>query len=461
MNKDEVISQLQNILGKNRVLFDDESKLNYGKDLTQQYIPNPLAVAFPKNEQEVVKIVKLANSSKTGLVPSGGRTGYSGGAVAKNQEIVVSFEKMNRILDFNAGDGNIKCEPGVTTKTIQDFALKNNFLYPIDFAATATCQIGGNIATNAGGIKVIRYGLTRNWVCGLKVVTGRGDLLELNYGLTKNAGGYDLRHLFIGSEGTLGFITEATLKLTTPPLNTKVILFAVPDKNHFIDILNIFRADLPITAFEFFSEIAIRHMLTESQLHHPFSLTTPFYVLLEYESDKENDKSAQIIAKKCLNKKIVSNVLISENLRQAEHFWRFRKEISMSLLKYSPYKYDIAVLPSNIASFMEEGEQVFNRIYPGLEIVWFGHVGDGNLHLNILKPNQLEKDEFFLYCNQVSEQLFSLIQKYQGAVSAEHGIGLLKKNFLPYSKNIIEIDYMRSIKKLFDSNNIMNPGKIL
>ncbi|OGO96408.1 MAG: FAD-linked oxidase [Coxiella sp. RIFCSPHIGHO2_12_FULL_44_14] len=461
MNSTIVISQLIRLLSKDSVLLDDDSKRIYGKDLTQNDIPNPLAIAFPKNEKEIIEIIRLANATMTGLVPSGGRTGYSGGAVAKRQEIVVSFEKMNRILDFNSGDKNVKCEPGVTTKAVQDFALKNNLFYPIDFASAATCQIGGNIATNAGGIKVIRYGLTRNWVSGLRVVTGNGDLLELNYGLAKNACGYDFRHLFIGSEGTLGFITEATLRLIQPPATTKVVLFSVPDNNHFIDILHAFDVRSTITAFEFFSEIAIRHVIEELQLKHPFSETASFYILLEYESNKESDSFVRKATKECLKGKIVNNVLVSNNLQQNENFWRFRKEISMSLSRYFPYKYDISVLPSKIPLFIKEIDEVFNTIYPDLEIIWFGHVGDGNLHLNILKPSHLSADQFFPYCNEMSKQLYLLVQQYHGAVSAEHGIGLLKKNFLHYSKTDIEIDYMRAIKKIFDRNNIMNPGKII
>jgi glycolate oxidase subunit GlcD len=455
-----IISNLIKILGNDSVLYDEQSKYIYGKDLTQNYTPNPQAIVFPKKADDVCKIVQLANATMTKLVPSGGRTGYSGGAVAKDQEIVVSFEKMHRIIKFNKEDKIIICEPGVTIKTIQDFALKNNLFYPIDFASTSTCQIGGNIATNAGGIKVIRYGLTREWVCGLKVVTGNGDLLELNYGLIKNATGYDLRHLFIGSEGTLGLITEASLRLTDLPLETKVILCAVSNRNHFIDILNIFSASLQATAFEFFSELALLRMREESKLKHPFSTSTPFYILLEYETNKEADRLAKEIIKKCVATKIITKALISKNSQQAAHFWRFRKEISMSLAKYSPYKYDIAVLPSNIPSFIKKVESLFNKIYPALEIVWFGHIGDGNLHLNILKPAKLSNKRFFSYCNSMSEALYSLIQEYRGAVSAEHGVGLLKKDFLCYSKNEVEINYMRSLKQVFDRNNIMNPGKI-
>lgn len=460
MNQSKIIEQLIKISGEKNVLFDDDSKYIYGRDLTQNHLPDPLAIIFPKTEDEVISIVKLANSTRTGLVPSGGRTGYSGGAVSLSKEIVVSFEKFNRILDFNPTDRQIRCEPGVTTKAIQDFAATNHLYYPVDFSSAGTSQIGGNISTNAGGIKVIRYGMTRNWVAGIKVITGNGELLNLNAGLLKNSTGYDLRQLFIGSEGTLGFITEATLQLILPPKETKTLLLAISDKNNLIEILNAFNPFLQITAFEFFSELALQYVLKQTQLDHPFLSSSPFYLLVEFESDEQTDKFYTDIIEKCIHRKIIDNALVSSNLAQAKKLWRFREEISMSILKYSPYKYDIAVLPSKIPTFMSEVDNLFERNYPNMEIIWFGHVGDGNLHLNILKPAELSVDNFFSYCNKISDELYMFVQKNNGSVSAEHGIGLLKKNFLHYSRDEHEINYMKSIKKIFDANNIMNPGKI-
>lgn len=461
MQDNLIISKLINLLDKNRVLIDNKSKLFYGKDLTQSYKPKPFAIVFPNKQEEVIELVKLANEIKIPLVPSGGRTGYSGGAVAKDGEIVVAFDKMNQIIHFDASDRQVTCEPGVTTKTIQDFAFKKNLFYPINYAVTDKCQIGGNIATNAGGIQVIRYGSTRKWVAGINVVTGNGDLLKLNHGLIKNSSGYDLRHLFIGSEGTLGLITEATLQLTMPPKKTRSIFFSVPNKDDFIEILNSFRKVVQLTAFEFFDQIAMKNVCSAINLTPPLQAKSPYYVLLAYEASEEHDDLSIRIAKKCLSKKYVSDVLISEDSKEAEKFWRFRNEISMALLKYSPYKYDIAVLPSKIANFMHEVDKVFKTIYSNLEIVWWGHVGDGNLHLNILKPKHISDNEFFKYCSNVSNQLYSLVQKYKGTISAEHGIGLLKKQFLTYSKSENEISYMHSIKKIFDPNNIMNPRKLI
>lgn len=457
----DIILQLSHIVGSENILTDDDSKNHYGKDFTQHYIPNSIAIVFPRNEQHVVDIVKLANEMHCGLVPSGGRTGYSGGAVAASHEIVVSFDKMNQIIHFDAEEKTIRCEPGVITQALQNFARQHDLFYPVDFASSGSSQIGGNVATNAGGIKVIRYGLTRNWIVGLRVITGNGDVMDLNHGLIKNACGYDLLHLFVGSEGTLGFITEVTVKLTDPPSASKVILMSVSDKKHLMNILNFFRKIKHITAFEFFSDKAAHYVMKAATLTLPFSMTAPFYVLLEYESNLANDDLAIKMAEDCINKNWVNDVAISESSDQEKNLWKWRENISMSLLKYAPYKYDIAVLPSKIAACIEEVNILFNIIFPEFEIIWFGHVGDGNLHLNILKPESIDADAFFEICKQSSHQVYALIQRYHGSVSAEHGIGLLKKEFLHYSKSTEEIQYMRAIRQIFDRNNIMNPLKLV
>jgi FAD/FMN-containing dehydrogenase len=455
------IIELVDLLGENNVLQDAESKLLYGKDRTQNYSPNPLAIIFPNSEADVIAIVKFANEHKISIVPSGGRTGYSGGAVAKDNELVVSFEKMNRIIDFNADDRQITCEAGVTTKTIQDIAIQHGLYYPIDYAVVDTCQIGGNIATNAGGIHVIRYGSTSKWVAGLRVITGKGELLELNHGLIKNSSGYDLRQLFIGSEGTLGFIVSATLQLTTPPKKANTIFLAVKGKHHLINILNVFREILSLIAFEFFDQISFDEVIAVDKTCSPFKNSAPYYVLIDYEIEEFKDQKIINAIEACFNKEYISDFIISKDEEEKKYFWSFRLGISTSLVKYSPYKYDIAVLPSKISVFMDDINALFQEIYSNLKTVWWGHVGDGNLHLNILRPENLTVAEFFTYCQKASIHVYKTIQKHKGTVSAEHGIGLLKKPFLSYSKSETEITYMRNIKKIFDPNNIMNRGKLI
>ncbi|NNM59021.1 MAG: FAD-binding oxidoreductase [Legionellales bacterium] len=460
MNTETIAEELSSLVGNKNILIDYDSRMIYAKDRTQNLIPDPSLIVFPRSESQIISIVQWANHTRTALVPSGGRTGYSGGAVAQSKEVVVSFDKMNHILAYNSEDQTVRCQPGVITKNLQNFALENNLYYPVDFASSGSSQIGGNIATNAGGIKVIRYGLTRNWVYGLNVVTGNGDLLHLNKGLIKNASGYDLRHLFIGSEGTLGIITEAIIKLSTLPSESKVALLGVQEKNTMVEILNIYRKDLQVTAFEFFSEAALKHVMCESNISHPFKRAMPFYILLEYESSEFNDEVFLGLTESCINSSSINDAIISQNMAQYKYLWSLRENISMSLSKYLPYKYDISVMPSKIPVFIEEIEDLLNKTYPDFEIIWFGHIGDGNLHLNILKPVELKGSEFFEICDEMSDAIYSLVNYYNGSISAEHGIGLLKKKFLRYTKNDVEIGYMREIKKIFDKNNIMNPGKI-
>jgi FAD/FMN-containing dehydrogenase len=218
------IESLKNIIDPSDIRTDDENLKIYGKDWTKHFTPNPSAIVFPRNAEQVKKLVLWARKTKTALVPSGGRTGLSAAAYATNKEIIVSFEKMNKILELDAADQTLRCEAGVVTETIQNYALEKGYYFPVDFASRGSSQIGGNAATNAGGIKVIRYGLIRNWISALEVVTGRGEILKLNNSLVKNATGYDFRHLFIGSEGTLGFITEVTVNLTRPPKSPVVLV---------------------------------------------------------------------------------------------------------------------------------------------------------------------------------------------------------------------------------------------
>jgi len=242
MNSHALIDELKTLLEPGKVLTDAASLDTYGKDWTKQYAPAPSAIAFPKTIEQVQAIVRWANQRQVALVPSGGRTGLSAAAVAANGEVVVSFDYMNKVLEFNATDRTVVCQPGVITKQLQNLAEENGLYYPVDFASSGSSQIGGNIGTNAGGIKVIRYGMTRNWVAGLKVVTGQGDLLELNKDLVKNATGYDLRQLFIGAEGTLGFIVEATMRLDRAPKNLTAMVLGTADFDAIMPVLHAFRA---------------------------------------------------------------------------------------------------------------------------------------------------------------------------------------------------------------------------
>ena len=456
-----VFAALSEIVGEDWVKTDPADLQTYGTDWTKQFPVAPSIIVLPKTVAEVQAVVKLANEALFKLVPSGGRTGLSGGAVATNGEVVLVLDRMNQILDFNAVDRQVTCEAGVVTEQLQQFAESQGLFYPVDFASSGSSQLGGNVATNAGGIKVIRYGMTRSWVTGMKVVTGRGDLLDLNRGLTKNATGYDFRHLFIGSEGTLGIVVELTMALSAPPQDPAVLILGVEDMTKTMPILEAFQNKLSLTAFEFFSEQALRHVIAGKNLARPFDTASNFYALLEFEQRGEEDlEDAMALFEHCLEQGWIVDGIISRSLTQAESLWRLREDISETIAQFSPYKNDIAVRVSAVPQFLKDVDSLVREQYPEFEIIWFGHIGDGNVHLNILKPENLDAQAFFEQCGSVSNQMFSLVQQYGGSISAEHGVGLLKKPYLYYSRDPQEIEYMRLIKQAFDPNDVLNPGKV-
>ena len=456
-----VLAALSEIVGEDWVKTDPADLQTYGTDWTRQFPVAPSVIVMPKTVAEVQAVVELANEIPFKLVPSGGRTGLSGGAVATDGEVVLVLDRMNQILDFNAADRQVTCEAGVVTEQLQQFAESQGLFYPVDFASSGSSQLGGNVATNAGGIKVIRYGMTRSWVTGMKVVTGRGDLLDLNRGLTKNATGYDFRHLFIGSEGTLGIVVELTMALSAPPQDPAVLILGVEDMTQTMPVLEAFQNRLSLTAFEFFSEQALQHVIAEKNLARPFETASNFYALIEFEQRGEEDlEAAMALFEHCLEQGWIVDGTISQSLTQAESLWRLREDISETIAQFTPYKNDIAVRVSAVPQFLKDVDSLVREQYPEFEIIWFGHIGDGNVHLNILKPENLEAQVFFEQCGSVSNQVFSLVQQYGGSVSAEHGVGLLKKPYLNYSRDPQEIEYMRLIKKAFDPNGVLNPGKV-
>lgn len=461
MNPRELQRELEEILPAAQVRLDPEALSVYGKDWTKHVPPRPSAIVFPKSAAEVQALVKWARAEHMALVPSGGRTGLSGGAIATAGEVVVSFERMNRILHFDQYDQTVTCEPGVITEQLQNFALEKELYFPVDFASRGSSQIGGNIATNAGGIKVLRYGLFRQWVAALEVVTGTGELLQLNRSLVKNATGYDLRQLFVGSEGTLGFITQATLQLTRQPQELMVFLFALPGLKPVMELFHSFRKLTSLMAYEMFTDKALKHVLASTKLSPPFAATSPYYVVVEVEKDSATaEENALKIFEDGLEGEQVTDGALAQTPQQARDFWRFREDVSEATSAYSPYKNDISVRVTHVPQFLEEMDGILKREYPHFEVVWFGHIGDGNLHINILKPTSLSSEEFLKECHRVDDQLFKMIERFGGSISAEHGVGLVKKPFLHFTRSAAEIEYMRLIKRQFDPDGILNPGKI-
>ncbi len=423
--------------------------------------PAPLAVAFPGTTEQVVDLVRLAASAGRSVVPSGGRTGLSGGAMALRGELVIAMDRMNTIKAFDAINQSVVCQAGVVTAQLQAYARDRGLFYPVDFAASGSSQIGGNIATNAGGIRVIRYGMTRQWVSGVKLVTGGGDVLDLNRGLTKNNTGYDLRHLVVGSEGTLGIVVEATMQLTTSPPPSSVVCLALAKLDAVMEVSRAFKASSSLSAFEFFSEAAMKAVVASGETR-PFDTIAPFYVLLELDADTESRVDAAFNCfERCVREAWVMDGVISQSGEQAARLWRLREGISEALAPLQPYKNDLSVTPSQVPVFLAEVEEVCRSHYPDFSLVWYGHIGDGNLHLNVLKPEQLTAAAFHERCNEANEKIYQIVQSLGGSVSAEHGVGLLKRGALARTSTPPELAILRHIKSAFDPSGIMNPGKIM
>jgi len=461
MTHPAVMEELLTLVDPGKVLTDPASLEAYGKDWTKHYPPAPSAIVLPKTIEQVQAIVAWANRHQVALVPSGGRTGLSAGAVAANGEVVVAFDAMNQVLAFNEFDRTVACQPGVITRQLQQLAEEHGLYYPVDFASSGSSQIGGNIGTNAGGIKVIRYGMTRNWVAGIKVVTGKGELLELNKDLIKNATGYDLRQLFIGAEGTLGFVVEATMRLDRAPRNLTAMVLGTADFDSIMPVLHAFQGRLDLTAFEFFSDKALAKVMGRGDVPPPFATACPFYALLEFEASNEdvaNDALATF--EHCVEQGWVLDGVMSQSETQLKNLWKLREYISETISHWTPYKNDISVTVSKVPAFLREIDAVVAEHYPDYEVVWYGHIGDGNLHLNILKPADMSKDDFFASCARVNKWVFEIVQRYNGSISAEHGVGMTKRDYLGYSRSAQEIACMKAIKAVFDPNGIMNPGKI-
>ncbi len=463
------LEKLKSIIGENNVFFKNDGKmdevtfLSYGVDRTKLYEPDYEILVFPKTTAEVSEVVKYAYENSISIVPSGGRTGYAGGAIARKGEMVLSLAKMNQVLDFDPYLPSLTVQAGMITQNVHKEAESRGYFFPVDFAATGSSHIGGNVATNAGGVRVVRYGLIRSWVLGMTVVTGTGEILRFNGEVLKNNTGYDLKHLFIGSEGTLGIITELSLKLTSIPKDTSVIFFAVPT---YENILQLFKAShgskLLLLAFEFFTEKCLQKVIHHLELNRPFSEESPYYVLMEFElTSVEDETFLYEFLEEVSQKELISNGSIAQNSMQKKTFWKYREGISESLsILHTVHKNDISLPLSKMEAFLNDMETLLAEKYPNFEIALFGHIGDGNLHLNILKPETMSNSEFFEACKKVDPQMFQLIQKYNGSISAEHGIGLLKKDFLEFSRSTTEIEYMKAIKKVFDPKGILNPEKI-
>ena len=434
------VDTLTSLLGKSSVLLDEASRVQYGSDWTQLAAPDPVAVVFPQDTEQVQAIVQLANEWRWPLVPSGGRTGLAGAAVAANGEIVVSFEKMNRIIEVDTAERLLICEPGVVTAQVQHMAREHGLYYPVEFGADGSSQIGGNVATNAGGVRVLRYGMTRAQVAGLQVVTGTAAVIDEMRCLRKDNAGYALRELFIGSEGTLGMTTLAGLRLCEAPPALATALIVLDDIHALPGIMSALRA-FELYACEWMDRNAFA--LGNSALEKPVSVpSSAGYVLLEAPVD---GMSAEALSP-ALKQQCVNDVLYAQNTQQAEQLWRIRESITGALKSRNPLKCDVGFRVSALPIVMQSIEQQWP------DAVVYGHIDDGNLHLNLVDVTDRE---------QAQTDVWGLVQRFNGTITAEHGIGLLRREAFQSIESVGGLSAMRALKSMFDPHAILNPGKLL
>ena len=423
----------------------------------------------PQNTEEVSKILKLCNEHNIKVVPQGGRTGLCGGTIPSEngKEIMLSLERMNNIKELNEENFTITVEAGCILNNIQNIADEKNFLFPLSLASEGSCTIGGNISTNAGGINVLRYGMARDLVLGIEVVLANGEIWNNLISLRKDNRGYDLKQLFIGSEGTLGIITSAVLKLFPAPRNIETALFAIPNPDAAIELLGLARsasADL-LNAYELVSrvgmEMVIKHIPGAKE---PIKEKYKWYILIEFSSSSKNNLRQQIedLFELALNKNIVLDGVIAESTQQRKELWTLRDGLNEAQKpEGGSIKHDISVPINNVSKFIYSASKCVEEFIPNSRVVAFGHIGDGNIHFNISQPLKQDKKEFLNKWKDVNKLIFDIVKNLDGSFSAEHGIGKLKREELQNYNPTIEINLMKSIKSSFDPNNILNPGKVL
>lgn len=439
--------------------IDPSDLATYGRDWAGAFPPRASILCRPRTTDEVSRLMKLCAQHRVPVVPSGGRTGLACGALATCGELILSLERMRRMEPVDSLGRTVRVHAGAVIESVRLHCAQAGLFWPIDLHSTGS-QIGGIIATNAGGMRVVRYGLTRHWVLGLTVVLANGDVLQLNGALEKNNAGVDLRQLFIDSEGILGIITEATLKLTRPPGKVDVLLLAVPS---FAAVLQVFErarnASFTVMAFESFTGRCLAHVIRHRQLQPAFDVSSNHYALLEVT---RGEGSIDGWLESLLQPGLVTAARVAQNSQQAEELWSYRRDIDISLNAASlVHRHNIALPLSHFQAFYAELETLHAKSYSDCELCVFAHVGEGTLQIRIIKPEAQEKRTFLARCNAFDTAMFDLVRAHQGGLSAEHGIGLLKKAGLVQTRSAAEIDLMRALKRAMDPLGILNPGKVL
>jgi D-lactate dehydrogenase (cytochrome) len=439
-------------------------------DWRGRFTGRALAVLRPADTAEVAALVRHCIEHRVPVVPQGGNTGLVLGSVpdASGQAVVLSLSRLNRIRAVDAINDTLTAEAGCLLQQVQEAASGAGRLFPLSLASEGSCTIGGNLSTNAGGTAVLRYGNARELTLGLEVVTAQGEVWNGLRGLRKDNTGYDLRDLFIGAEGTLGIITAAVLKLFPQPVARATALFAIGSLHDALALLALARqrCDAALTGFELFSDVCLQLVEKHvSSLRSPFSARHPQYVLLEI-SDAESEAHAaallESVAGSALERGLVRDAAVAASLSQSAALWALRENISMAqAAEGKNIKHDIALPISRIADFVAQTDAELQQRFPGCRMVSFGHLGDGNLHYNVSAPAGADDDAFLLQQAEVNLVVHDSVHRFGGSISAEHGLGALKREDIRRYKSGTEMDMMMAIKRALDPLNLMNPGKVL
>jgi FAD/FMN-containing dehydrogenase len=465
-----VLDRFAAIVGDRHAIRDPADKAPYEREWRDHYVGKAALVLKPASTAEVVAIVKLAGETGTALVPQGGNTGLTGAQTPHEtgHEIVVSMTRMDRIRDIDPVSNTLVAEAGCVLQRVQEAADEVDRLFPMFIGSQGSCTIGGNLSTNAGGINVLAYGNMRDLVLGLEVVLPDGRVWNGLRRLKKDNTGYDLRHLFMGAEGTLGIVTAAVLKLYPRPLEQVTVFAALPSPDAALALMAALqtRAAGTLTSFELLPRIALDISLAfDSTARDPVATVAPWYALFEVAAMHEGAArtSVEAVLADAFDDGTVIDATIADSQAQRNTFWRMRETVSDAQKPLGgSIKHDVSVPVALVPRFLDEAIPVCRAMIPDCRPVAFGHMGDGNIHFNISQPAQgLSRDDFMARYGEINDAVHAIVMRLGGSISAEHGIGRLKRHLLPEVKDPVELDLMRKLKALLDPDGLFNPGKVL
>ncbi|MCP1830701.1 FAD/FMN-containing dehydrogenase [Bradyrhizobium sp. USDA 4503] len=462
----ELLEKFRAIVGAKYAMTDAADIEPYVTEERDLFHGRSPLVLRPGSTAEVAAICKLATEHRIALVPQGGNTGLVGGQTPHNGEVVVSLRRLDKIRDIDVESNTMTCEAGVVLQIAQQKAAEVDRLFPLSLGAEGSCTIGGNLSTNAGGTGALAYGVAREMALGVEVVLADGRVLNALSKLKKDNTGYDLRNLFIGAEGTLGIITAATLKLFPRPRAVETAYVGLASPAAALKLLSISRdqAAGALTSFELLADVAVDFSIRHGiDIRDPLESKHPWYVLMELSSSRGDARDTlEAILAQGMEDGIVDDAVIAANLSQRQAFWKLRDEMSAAQKpEGGSIKHDISVPVAAVPAFIEEANAAVVKLIPGSRPVPFGHLGDGNIHYNVSQPVGANAADFLARWHDVNAVVFEIVLRMGGSISAEHGIGVLKRDELPDVKDKVAIELMRQVKAMLDPLGIMNPGKVL